>query len=64
VRWLMVGSVPAAFAGVLVLRALGDGALVQARIRQVQDVRTNCSSRPTKRPTAPEANLGRPGDGP
>ena len=32
VRWLMVGSVPAAFAGVLVLRALGDGAVVQARI--------------------------------
>jgi uncharacterized protein len=30
VRWLMVGSVPAAFAGVLVLRQLGDGAVVQA----------------------------------
>jgi uncharacterized protein len=38
VRWLMVGSVPAAFAGVLVLRALGDGAVVQARIRQVLGV--------------------------
>jgi uncharacterized protein len=35
VRWLVVGSVPAAFAGVLVLRALGDGAVVQARIKQV-----------------------------
>ena len=34
VRWLMVGSVPAAFAGVLVLRQLGDGAVVQARIKQ------------------------------
>ena len=34
VRWLMVGSVPAAFAGVLVLRHLGDGAAVQARIKQ------------------------------
>jgi uncharacterized membrane protein YfcA len=35
VRWLMVGSVPAAFAGVLVLRQLGDGAVVQDRIKQV-----------------------------
>src|SRR6266542_4187734 len=33
VKWLMVGSVPAAFAGVLVLRRLGDGAVVQARRR-------------------------------
>ena len=31
----MIGSVPAAFAGVLVRRALGDGAVVQARIKQV-----------------------------
>src|SRR5215217_4011838 len=38
VRWLMVGSVPAAFAGVLVLRQLGDGAVVQGRIRQVLGV--------------------------
>jgi uncharacterized membrane protein YfcA len=38
VRWLMIGSVPAAFAGVLVLRALGDGAVVQARIKQVLGV--------------------------
>jgi uncharacterized protein len=33
VKWLMVGSVPSAFAGVLILRALGDGAEVQARIK-------------------------------
>jgi uncharacterized membrane protein YfcA len=33
VRWLMIGSVPSAFAGVLVLRALGDGAVVQDRIK-------------------------------
>ena len=38
VRWLMVGSVPAAFAGVLVLRLLGDGAVVQARITQALGV--------------------------
>jgi uncharacterized protein len=38
VRWLMVGSVPAAFAGVLVLRQLGDGAVVQGRIKQVLGV--------------------------
>ena len=38
VRWLMVGSVPAAFAGVLVLRGLGDGAVVQARIKQALGV--------------------------
>src|SRR5438477_12817472 len=29
VRWLCVGSVPAAFAGVLVMRALGDADSVQ-----------------------------------
>jgi uncharacterized membrane protein YfcA len=33
VRWLMVGSVPSAFAGVLVLRSLGDSADVQAVVR-------------------------------
>jgi uncharacterized protein len=38
VRWLMVGSVPAAFAGVLVLRQLGDGAVIQSRIKQVLGV--------------------------
>ena len=38
VRWLMVGSVPAAFAGVLVLKHLGQGAVVQARITQALGV--------------------------
>jgi uncharacterized membrane protein YfcA len=33
VKWLCVGSVPAAFAGVLLARALGDGNHVQAVIR-------------------------------
>ncbi len=33
VRWLIVGSVPAAFAGVLVLRWLGDGESVQHVVR-------------------------------
>jgi uncharacterized membrane protein YfcA len=33
VRWLMVGSVPAAFAGVLVLRQLGDGQVIQTRLK-------------------------------
>jgi uncharacterized protein len=38
VRWLVVGSVPAAFAGVLVLSHLGDGTGVQARIKQALGV--------------------------
>ncbi len=33
VRWLMLGSVPSAFAGVLVLRALGNSADVQAVVK-------------------------------
>jgi len=33
VKWLCVGSVPAAFCGVLVLRALGDGEAVQQGIQ-------------------------------
>jgi uncharacterized membrane protein YfcA len=33
VRWLVVGSVPSAFAGVLVLRALGDGERVQSVVK-------------------------------
>src|SRR6478752_3382797 len=33
VKWLCVGSVPAAFSGVLVLRALGDGEAVQQGIQ-------------------------------
>lgn len=38
VRWLCVGSVPAAFAGVLVARALGDGADVQNLIQKALGV--------------------------
>lgn len=33
VGWLVAGSVPAAFAGVLILRSLGDGEVVQHRIK-------------------------------
>src|SRR4051812_6145985 len=33
VKWLVLGSVPAAFSGVLLLKALGDGAVVQNRIK-------------------------------
>jgi uncharacterized membrane protein YfcA len=33
VKWLVLGSVPAAFSGVLVLKALGDGDVVQDRIK-------------------------------
>jgi uncharacterized membrane protein YfcA len=32
-KWLVVGSVPAAFLGVLLLRQLGDGAAIQNRIK-------------------------------
>jgi uncharacterized membrane protein YfcA len=32
VRWLCIGSVPAAFAGVLLLRSLGDGEQLQDRV--------------------------------
>jgi len=35
VKWLVLGSVPAAFSGVLLLKALGDGAVVQDRIKLV-----------------------------
>jgi uncharacterized membrane protein YfcA len=35
VRWLMVGSVPAAFAGVLVIKVLGQGPAVQGRLKVV-----------------------------
>ncbi len=38
VRWLMVGSVPAAFAGVLLLRLLGDGPAIQARVKEALGV--------------------------
>jgi uncharacterized membrane protein YfcA len=33
VRWLVLGSVPSAFAGVVILRQLGDEAVVQNRIK-------------------------------
>jgi uncharacterized protein len=33
VLWLMIGSVPSAFAGVLLLKALGDGNAVQSRLK-------------------------------
>jgi len=35
VKWLVIGSVPAAFAGVFVLRAMGNSATVQDRVRLV-----------------------------
>src|SRR5437763_12217845 len=33
VRWLLTGAVPAAFAGVFVLNSLGDGDVLQERIK-------------------------------
>lgn len=33
VKWLAVGSVPSAFLGVLILRSLGDGEVIQDRIK-------------------------------
>ena len=38
VRWLAIGSVPSAFAGVLVARALGDGAHIQELIQRALGV--------------------------
>ena len=38
VRWLCVGSVPAAFAGVLIARALGDGEQMQSIIKMALGV--------------------------
>ena len=38
VRWLMVGSVPAAFCGVLILKQLGHGEVIQDRIKLVLGV--------------------------
>jgi uncharacterized membrane protein YfcA len=35
VKWLVAGSVPSAFAGVLILNQLGDGEVVQDRIKLV-----------------------------
>ncbi len=38
VRWLVCGSVPSAFAGVLLLKAMGEGAELQDRIKSVLGV--------------------------
>jgi uncharacterized membrane protein YfcA len=38
VKWLMIGSVPAAFSGVLILRAFGNGDAVEARLKVVLGV--------------------------
>src|SRR5262245_24202259 len=38
VKWLCVGSVPAAFCGVLILRALGDGSAVQNDLKIILGV--------------------------
>src|SRR5439155_22329278 len=35
VRWLMIGSVPSAFCGVLVLRALGNSETLQNRLKGI-----------------------------
>jgi len=44
VKWLSVGSVPAAFAGVLVARALGGGERVQSVIRTALAIALLCSA--------------------
>lgn len=44
VKWLCVGSVPAAFAGVLVARALGNGAQMQSVIRTALASALLCSA--------------------
>jgi uncharacterized membrane protein YfcA len=38
VKWLCIGSVPSAFAGVLVLRALGNGEALEDRIKHILGV--------------------------
>src|SRR6266511_566558 len=38
VKWLLVGSVPGAFVGVLLLRRLGEGAVIQARVKEALGV--------------------------
>jgi uncharacterized membrane protein YfcA len=35
VRWLCIGSVPSAFAGVLILRSLGTGSAIQSRLKVI-----------------------------
>ena len=44
VKWLCVGSVPAAFAGVLVARSLGGGEQVQSVIRTALGIALLCSA--------------------
>ena len=44
VKWLCIGSVPAAFAGVLVARALGGGEQVQSVIRTALAIALLCSA--------------------
>jgi uncharacterized membrane protein YfcA len=38
VKWLVIGSVPSAFAGVLILRAAGDGSDLQDRVKTILGV--------------------------
>src|SRR3954451_15710762 len=38
VKWLVIGSVPSAFAGVLILNKLGDSSVVEDRIKLVLGV--------------------------
>jgi uncharacterized membrane protein YfcA len=69
VRWLTVGSVPAAFAGVLVLRHLGDGAVVQGRIKQALGVAlllaaSSIAAKALLQARAARARLGAASDGP
>ena len=35
VKWLCIGSVPSAFAGVLILRSLGSGSAIQSRLKVI-----------------------------
>ncbi|HMC36969.1 MAG TPA: sulfite exporter TauE/SafE family protein, partial [Actinomycetota bacterium] len=35
VKWLCIGSVPSAFAGVLILRSLGSGSVIQSRLKVI-----------------------------
>ncbi len=44
VKWLCLGSVPAAFGGVLIARALGDGEHVQSVIRTALAIALLCSA--------------------
>ena len=52
VAWLCVGSVPAAFAGVLLARALGDGEQVQNAIRVALGIALLLNTAPAHVPAA------------